>query len=228
MEETELKNALVEVRKAYKLLHEYQRRVLDIALFVNTKIIDLTATTLSLNNKHYWWPWFSNSAIKKGHAILSNTHWAWDWLGLYMFEVGCDNQNKGSNHHIKFACLVITDTAYFKNIVSLNPQSITCHPNEDIFNGNNRNDIDKYFSGEGETKIVLMLGKDCWHDSKNEDNEQKLLPVSVFLNDKNVVYKLGDKIFTAKAYNLENFMSEESISNTCNDFLKLIENTSQK
>ena len=66
---------LNDVRHAYRLLHDYQRLVLDSIGFVGTQL----GFRYSCG-----WQHFSNTPPRNGSGSLG--HWAWDWLGLYYYQ----------------------------------------------------------------------------------------------------------------------------------------------
>jgi hypothetical protein len=89
----ELEEIFIDVRKAYRLLYLYQRRVLDTIGFISS--------TLS---KPY----------VEGHTLFSNSHknqkqihfhqWAWDWLPMFCYE-------------FKFAVEEIKDSKYQFSVI---------------------------------------------------------------------------------------------------------------
>lgn len=71
----DLQQALVDVRKSYRLLAVYQRRILDTVKFIANHY------SLQLQGGYSK---FSNIA-KKGKGVQL-THWSWDWLSMYLYE----------------------------------------------------------------------------------------------------------------------------------------------
>ena len=72
----EIDGALLDVRKAYRLLSLYQRRVLDLC----GEITGVFETTL---NFYQWSPSHYDSTPRRGTLPLNR--WAWDFLPLYDF-----------------------------------------------------------------------------------------------------------------------------------------------
>jgi len=71
----QVEDALIEVRKAYRLLYTYQRRVMDIMQFIGDQVS---------RSYHGGFSKFSNTAPREGRGSLDN--WAWDWLNMYCYE----------------------------------------------------------------------------------------------------------------------------------------------
>ncbi len=93
-------NALVDVRKAYRLLFLYQKRVMELVQFMGD--------TLSFNYKGGW-SWFSANTPSKGKGSLEN--WAWDWLNMYFYEFNFSSKEINKNK-INFSILLQSDTGF--------------------------------------------------------------------------------------------------------------------
>lgn len=98
---TDIERVLVDVRKAYRLLHDYQRLVLDAVNYIG-KQLELTYTG--------GYPKFSGPSPRPGRGNLD--FWAWDWLNfvLYEFHFRKEEQNRPT---LTFAAVVISDSGYF-------------------------------------------------------------------------------------------------------------------
>lgn len=70
----ELNNALADVRRAYRLVHAYQRRVSDLMTQVDQT---LSATGLSFVQ---WRPLFNKASPRTSTPFFSGGRWAWDML----------------------------------------------------------------------------------------------------------------------------------------------------
>jgi hypothetical protein len=133
----QLEEALCDVRKAFRLLYFYQRRVLDLVEFVGD--------TLEYNYRGGS-PRFSSPSPRYGKGELNC--WAWDWINMYYYEF-----HFGSklivNHNITFSIFIQSDTGYF-----------------DIEN-NNRLSVESFAPVENtKTKLIFVVGKDGWDISK--------------------------------------------------------------
>jgi hypothetical protein len=71
-----VERALVDVRRAYRLLHDYQRAALDTAKYIGAQ--------LGVTYRDGY-PRFSDPAPKKGRNALNC--WAWDWLNFVHFDL---------------------------------------------------------------------------------------------------------------------------------------------
>lgn len=104
-----LTNALQDVRRAHRILYAYQRRMLDLVHFIQSKL-DMREFR---GFKH-----FSNPihGRRKGHSRLSIWHdmWAWDYLYSYLFEYHLGEQKTSDElHDYKLSLIQYSDTGYF-------------------------------------------------------------------------------------------------------------------
>lgn len=100
MDKNEFKQTLVEVRRAYRLIYLYQRRVLDLVNFIGSK--------MSLNF-HSGWSKFSNPAGTNSRVKLNK--WAWDWLMLYFYEFHFGTVRD----EIRFSIVLQSDSGFFES-----------------------------------------------------------------------------------------------------------------
>lgn len=94
--ENELKDVFQDVRKGYRLLYEYQKRVID--------LVNYLAVGLGYSNYEKGFPQFSGN-YKRTKLDL----WAWDWLNMYLFEFYF---GKNTNN-VFFALVIVSDTGFF-------------------------------------------------------------------------------------------------------------------
>ncbi|QIJ89369.1 hypothetical protein C7H62_1560 [Mesoflavibacter sp. HG96] len=90
-------NLSLEVRKAYRLLFDYQRRILDLVKFIG-ETYDIP--------------------FKKGNPLFSSRgnnrldNWSWDWIYMYCYDFrfeGKDNDNP-----IQFSVILRNDSGYYE------------------------------------------------------------------------------------------------------------------
>ncbi|MBU2526819.1 MAG: hypothetical protein KKC03_09490 [Bacteroidetes bacterium] len=187
----ELKNSLIEVRKAYRLLYDYQKKVLDLVQFIGSEY------GRSYNGGYSK---YCNVAPRNGKGSLDQ--WAWDWLNMYYYEFNFhDVENKSY-----FSVLLISDTGFYEA------------KNEDS-KFNDKLELEKYTNAErSSTKLAFVYGdgiwecdgflkNDCW-----EDPEFLLKNQGIFIKEDN----LGKMVF--KSYNLEEFSTKKNAINNLRDF----------
>lgn len=205
MTKHELETALIDVRKAYRLLYAYQRRVMDTIKFI--------ADTLS-KNVQSGYAIYSGNAPKNGSRINLEC-WSWDWLNMYMYEFYFRDLNIGNNK-IQFGIIVQADTgAYDSDNVVIGTE------------------IELFASAElSETRVVFQLGKNRWkpegyQDSKyfssQSSSEFKLIddvntffiaksyPLSNLLDENGTLTTLGDFIAFSNTMDVEGFFDESFI-----------------
>ena len=104
-----LSNALLDVRRAHRILYAYQRRMLDLVHFIQSKL-DMHEFR---GIKHFSKPIYGRSI---GHTPLNiwPTMWAWDYLYSYLFEYYLGEKEAGDKlHNYKLSLIQYSDTGYF-------------------------------------------------------------------------------------------------------------------
>lgn len=186
-----LKNSLIEVRKAYRLLYDYQKKILDLVNFIGSEY------GRSYNGGYSK---YCNTSPRNGKGHLTN--WAWDWLNMYYYEFNFHNENDKSY----FSVILLSDTGFYQ-------------AKEEDSSFKDKLNINKYKSPENsETKLYFVLGQNmwdcegflkngCWEDSNFILQESGVSE----RNDKS-----GKMIF--KSYNLDRFNSIENTLLILKDF----------
>lgn len=128
---------LLEVRKAYRLLHDYQRLVLDAVDYVGKQLGFAYAGGYSK---------FSATAPGQGKGQLKC--WAWDWLNMILYEFHFTR--RGDDGALwRFSILLISDTGFF------------CSKLEET----DKRDIDSFLPvEESATKIGFLMSAREWPD----------------------------------------------------------------
>lgn len=104
-----LSKALLDVRRAHRILYAYQRRMLDLVHFIQSKL-DMREFR---GFKHFSNPIHGRS---KGHSRLKIWHdmWAWDYLYSYLFEYYLgEKEADDKQHNYKLSLIQYSDTGYF-------------------------------------------------------------------------------------------------------------------
>ena len=101
-----LSNALIDVRRAHRILYAYQRRMSDLAYFIKCKL-DMPKFR---GFKHFSRPISKNS----GYLTIWHDMWAWDYLYSYLFEYYLGEKETGDKpHNYKLSLIQYSDTGYF-------------------------------------------------------------------------------------------------------------------
>lgn len=93
----QLNTALLDVRKAYRLLYTYQSRVLDIMEYIKHQ---------TGRNYEGGWAKFSAPSPRNGSGKLTDS--AWNWLSMYCYEFWF-----GSVSGVQLSVWIVSDTGYF-------------------------------------------------------------------------------------------------------------------
>lgn len=124
-----MENSLNDVRKAYRYLFEYQRKLIDSIQFLTSEYKIINAG-----------PKFSGKPKFKSFKFK---HWSWDYLPLYQslfkFDIGAEN-NK--SHYKELAVYVTSDTGHFIN---------------ESEKSNNRIELSRFESTENSESVVILM-----------------------------------------------------------------------
>lgn len=105
MEQNELREALCDIRKAHRMVYAYQKLMMDLMRFINSKLGSESDFT---GRKR-----FSN-AIGRNQFTISPGMWAWDFLYSYVMEYHLGGKACGENMHYDIHVVQYTDTAGYK------------------------------------------------------------------------------------------------------------------
>jgi len=74
----EISKTLLEVRKSYRLIYDFQSKILDLISFIGGSY---------MKTYNGGWCKFSEPTPrdKYGHSKESLNQWAWDWLSMYYY-----------------------------------------------------------------------------------------------------------------------------------------------
>lgn len=141
--QAELEEAFVDVRKAYRLLYHYQRRVLDLVKFIGDNL------GYDYNGG---WSYFSHPAPRNGKGKLD--FWSWDWLNMYFYEFhfGFKNVN-GTN--VGFSIFLQSDTGFF-----------------DVEMNGKTNIEDFAEVDQSKTRLIFIAGKNGWNPPQIIDDNK--------------------------------------------------------
>lgn len=102
--ESQLNDALCEVRKAHRLIYEYQRRMLDLTWFIKTKLDFPQYAGIKK---------YSNPISSRG--TIFHDMWSWDFIYTYVFEYYLGEQaDIDRKLSWKFCIIQVSDTGFYK------------------------------------------------------------------------------------------------------------------
>lgn len=111
-----VEQALLDVRKGYRLIHDYQRMALD--------AVDEIGKQLGMTYAGGY-PKFSDASPREGKGGLN--YWAWDWLNMVLYDFHF-TRSLPERNLLRMSILLISDTGYFDS--GQEPRS---EPNGDDF-----------------------------------------------------------------------------------------------
>jgi hypothetical protein len=191
----ELKKSLIEVRKAYRLLYDYQKKVLDLVKFIGSEF-----------GRSYNGGYSKYCGVTPRNGKGSLDQWAWDWLNMYYYEFSFhDVKNKDY-----FSIVLISDTGFYE---AKNENS----------NFDNKLEIENYKKAENsKTKLAFVYGDKIWEFDSWEDPEF-ILKSQGILNKEDKTEKMIFKSYNLEEFsdkekafknlrNFSDFCSENGIN----------------
>jgi len=145
--QNQLNNTLLDVRKAYRLLFEYQDRIKNLIAFIGG---------------HYDFEFREGYPVFSAHAKngtrVNLDHWAWDWLGMYFYHF-----KFAPKSDLTFSIFILNDSGYYdtskqNGITSSKLNTETFTP------------VDK-----SETKLFLVIGKKMWRQETKLGDWENIL-----------------------------------------------------
>ena len=177
-----LQNVFLNVRKSYRLLFEYQSKLLNLTKYIG----DYFSYSF-----YGGFPLYSNPCPKRAKGNLDN--WAWDWLNMYAYAFHFGSKLIGENN-VFFEIRIYSDTGFYD---SQEKKALNLETYNDV-------NISK-------TKIVLIASNLVWkpeellsnfsskiseYHIKNEENNicAKSYDLENFINEDETNKKLLDFI----------------------------------
>ena len=102
--EEQLVSTFCEVRKAHRLIYEYQRRMKDLCWFIRVK--------LGFNEN---WGYKRFSDVTKNNTKIGQYKSAWDWIYTYVYEYFIGYQAVGDKKTLGFSVIQVSDTGCYKD-----------------------------------------------------------------------------------------------------------------
>lgn len=100
--EDQLKDAFCEVRKAHRLIYEYQRRMKYLSIYIRNKL-DF--------NAFEGYKRFSNALSNRDGNNADKS--SWDWMYTYVFEYWLGYQNVDKNKRLGLSVIQVSDTGCY-------------------------------------------------------------------------------------------------------------------
>jgi hypothetical protein len=191
LNEKELNDVFLDVRKSYRLLYLYQRRVMDLVAFIGN---------------HYGFQYvqgsndFANS--KSATQLKSLKDNAWSLLSMYVMTFQFSTKNFGKFEKVELLVSIVSDTGFY----DLKKRENTDKKRVDIYN-----DVEK---SETQLHLILKTTSKLWASYRNE-----MFPVDIDGSEEDVKKKDNiDDFLIGKKYDLSDFMNEESTLDKLKDF----------
>lgn len=152
----DLKQSFEEVRKAYRLLFGYQKKILDLMSFIQAYF--------GLQHSGIWQKF--SSKLPKEEKINLNM-WAWDWLPMYFSEFHFKIDDK-----FAMSILLVSDSGYFdKNAnIQFGDYQKKLNPNEFETVENSETRL-IFILEKHENEANSLIGDGWWHSKELFDKK---------------------------------------------------------
>ena len=192
----DLDDSLYEVRKAYRLLKEYQERILNIVFYIKEKL----SMPEVIGDR-----WFCDPLRKKknGYLKLFPGMWSWDFMYSYEFEYNFGDVELDENREYSLSIVQVSDTGYYEKEAA------------------DKNDISTFLRSDLSNSLFLfiLVVKDVeddwlWQERIEEIKDRLLLSSDTTYCEKGV--------FASKKYSLSEFIDQGSTNSVLLDFSVLV------
>lgn len=163
-------NPLLEVRKAYRLLFDYQSRILDLMKFIG---------------QTYAIPFVKGHPKFSGRGSNKLDNWSWDWLNMYYYAFHFNNTAVKDNK-IYLSVYLLNDSGFFEanyEKAEANDKAVG-HLEVDQFK-----DVE-----DSKTKLIFVAGENewnWWNEVKNYSKEF-ILDTQGQAKNSNMIWKSYD------------------------------------
>ena len=208
----ELDKILIDVRSSYRLLSEYQSRVLNVVRYIKGQS----------NYSNIWGrKWFSSSINTKRYSPdkeyanlnVSTDMWSWDFFYGYMFEYYMGTLS--DENRIEFSVMQVADDGYFKNSGADQVKTNTFAEAKD-----------------SNTLLLMMAGRNTernmWMRPQGKEDYEQF--INSFLASSEDVVKCSDEngdFFLIKKYDIGQFANQEGADNAISDFAEMLKPLSE-
>ncbi len=186
-----LAEALTEVRKAYRLIYQFQDQLL--------KLINYIGSFYGL--KYYgWWQKFSRKLSQRPTSI-SLDNWAWDWIPMYYSEFIFQGEG------FAFSIILAPDTGWFDKFYEEEKINVE------------KLEIDEYETIENSSSLLIFFIEKAGKDSLANEYDKFVSEsrhVKDFFNKKKYSGKIGTAFYSV--YPLEKFYSLEATDKILKEF----------
>jgi len=204
----EIEGALIDVRKAHRLIYEYQKRVFDIVYYIREKYKMPEFAGI----RRFCDPIVSRNGLKSEYDAkllrLPSDMWAWDFLYSYEFEYYLGINVYGKKQY-KISIIEVSDSGYYAskqanktktNISSFEDVETSTTSLIFICETSNNNKKDLYLWEVNEAVKILLTGQDTYEKKSKDDN-----------------------FFISKKYELTEFTNQESTDRVIEKFSMYVE-----
>lgn len=190
-----ISETMLEVRKAYRLLFDYQNRILNLMNYIRV-FYGLCYTG--------GYPKLSNASPRAGAGSLDN--WAWDWLNMYFYQFSfdCDKSVKDKSFKKYFSVFLINDTGFFDSSLKEQNNEVTAACLE----------LNNYASVESSQSRLVFVASGNGISSTNHWISTRI----IYSKGEAILTEGG--VMIVKSYSIAEFETEEKANIALNDFDK--------
>lgn len=215
---TTIENILSNVRKAHRLVFEYQKRMLDLMQLVRNQY---NFPKSPAGKKHFSNPLHNTEKFSKdnkdANINIYEKMWAWDFIYSYEMEYYFGEKTNNNGYKCSMSIFQITDNGFYL---------------KDGFEREQRKNItkdlklktEKFWDAEESSSYLIFVAV-----VYNENTERKFFPdvrkyiIELYGKDKDLkVKKSKECTLVAKRYHISHFYNKESSKKWLDDFAETI------
>lgn len=212
----ELNNTFVDVRNAFRLLNQYQKRVLHIVDYIREQ----TLYTDMRGGKWYFDQIKRRNIQDEYNLAVSKDMWGWDFLYGYIFEYYFGKIDLDCGRKVKMSIIQVSDDGFF----------ISDNDKKQMTN------VSSFAPSEASHSYVVLIisiytTKDptMWFNNKKHQNDNQKEFLTQFLSSyeetRNEKAENGE-VAIMKKYEMQRFSSQQSTDEIIREFGKIIRDNS--
>ena len=202
-----LKDALIDVRKAHRLIASYQKIMLSIVFFIKKKL----GFPDFVGEKR-----FSNPLSGRSGLNLWPTMWSWDFIYSYQFEYRLGSKDLPDSSRVFLSVVQYSDTGFYDSDSDTPGDSQTFNPAEE-----SSSKLLFLMEHAVPGKQLLMTARSC--TDVYDIIHSKKYGRSNHVSDRIPAQESDDSEFLLYSIPIERFFDESSTIDALQDYLKFLE-----
>lgn len=212
---SELEKAMCDLRKAHRLIYEYQNRMLQLMRYIRNKF---SLSNEIAGNKRFSKPIgktrYYSAEYREANLKLLNGMWAWDFLYSYEFEYHFGSSvDKKLKKEFSFSVVQVSDSGYY----------------ESGMQGKSHTDTKSFADCEDSSSCLIFVFESVPNSKKSEyswDIENAISTLLSSAKKREIKQSNGEKSFVACKYDIHNFLNHTTTDKILEEFAAIVKEQS--